>query len=267
MSHSLLPDGSIRSTTVLVADIAGFTGFSGRLGDRIVLPFGAYFDCMSREIHAQNGTIDEFTGDAVMAFWGAPDPDPDHAIDACRAALTCQRAIRVSGLADDSGHALRVRIGINSGSIFVGNIGSRGRLNYMVIGDTVKVAGRLESANKEYGTQIMIAEETRRLACDRVQVRELDSLAVYGRTSGLRIYELLGIAGEGTPEPNWVTLYEAGLTAYRERKFAAAIGFFQMLLVVRERDGASRAMIERCRRLIQAPPGKDWNATTAMDAK
>ena len=152
---------------------------------------------MSREVSGHGGTIDKFIGDAVMAFWGAPAANADHAVDACRAALACQQALRQSGLSDDGGRPLKVRIGINSGEVLVGNIGSEFRLNYTVIGDAVNVASRLEGANKEYGTDIIIGEETRRLAGDRIEVRELDRLTVYGREGGLAIYELLGIAEGG----------------------------------------------------------------------
>jgi adenylate cyclase len=258
------PGGSVRSMTVLFADLAGFTGLSERLGDRIVPLLGAYFDAMSREIQTQSGTIDKFIGDAVMAFWGAPVENPDHALAACRAALACQHKL---GLTDDRGRPLRVRIGINSGNMLVGNIGSDVRLNYTVIGDAVNVASRLESANKQYGTDIIIGEQTRHLAGDRILVRELDRVAVYGRQEGLRIFELIAITGEDASPPDWVALYEAGLAAYRERKFAAAISFFQKLIAVREGDGASRFMIDRCRALMEAPPGDDWKATTEMSAK
>ena len=188
------PGGSIRTVTILFADIAGFTGLSERLGDQIIPLLSGYLDLMSREVSGHGGTIDKFIGDAVMAFWGAPAANADHAVDACRAALACQQALRQSGLSDDAGRPLKVRIGINSGAVLVGNIGSEFRLNYTVIGDAVNVASRLEGANKEYGTDIIIGEETRRLAGDRIEVRELDRLTVYGREGGLAIYELLGIA-------------------------------------------------------------------------
>ena len=103
-----------------------------------------------------------------MAFWGAPAPNPDHAVDCCRAALACQRAMAEAGLVDDHGQPVKIRIGINSGDMLVGNIGSEVRLNYTVIGDAVNIASRLESTNKVYGSTIIIGPETRRLAGDRI---------------------------------------------------------------------------------------------------
>ena len=261
------PGGAMRTLTVLFADIAGFTGLSERLGDRIVPLLSSYLDTMSRAVSAHDGTIDKFIGDAVMAFWGAPAANADHAVDACRAALACQAALRASGLTDDRGQPLRVRIGINSGTMLVGNIGSEFRLNYTVIGDAVNVASRLEGANKEYGTDIIIGEETRELAGDRIQVRELDRLMVYGRAGGLAIYELLGIVEPGAEPPHWVALYESGLAAYRARDFAGAMASFQKLSAVRASDQPARIMRERCKQFLETPPGPDWEATNAMKTK
>jgi adenylate cyclase len=261
------PGGAIRNLTVLFADIAGFTGLSERLGDQIIPLLSSYLDTMSREVSGHGGTIDKFIGDAVMAFWGAPAANTDHAIDACRAALACQRALRASGLADDDGRPLRVRVGINSGDMLVGNIGSEVRLNYTVIGDAVNVASRLEGANKEYGTDIIIGEETRRLAGDRILVRELDRLMVYGRAGGMAIYELLDVAEHGANPPDWVASYQRGLSAYRSRDFAAAKGFFQQVLDARITDQPARMMLERCSQYLNSPPREDWDATNAMKAK
>jgi adenylate cyclase len=261
------PGGAIRPLTVMFADIAGFTGLSERLGDRIIPLLSSYLDTMSREVATHGGTIDKFIGDAVMAFWGAPAANANHAVDACRAALACQRALRTSELADDSGRPLRVRVGINSGDMLVGNIGSEVRLNYTVIGDAVNVASRLEGANKEYGTEIIIGEETRRLAGDKIQVRELDRLMVYGRAGGIAIYELLDVAENGAVPPDWVARYACGLAAYRARNFADAMGFFQQVLDARASDQPARMMHERCSQFLKAPPGDDWAATNEMKAK
>jgi adenylate cyclase len=261
------PGGSIRTLTVMFADIAGFTGLSERLGDQIIPLLSRYLDTVSREVSGHGGTIDKFIGDAVMAFWGAPAANPDHAVDACRAALACQRALHASGFADDQGRPVKVRIGINSGEMLVGNIGSEFRLNYTVIGDAVNVASRLEGANKEYGTDIIIGEETRRLAGARIQVRELDRLVVYGRTGGLAIYELLDATEDGAVPPHWVELYESGLAAYRAQDFVRAIALFQQVLAKKGADRPAEIMLERCQALRLSPPGKEWEAANAMKVK
>jgi adenylate cyclase len=259
--------GAVRPMSVMFIDLAGFTGMSERLGDRIIPLLSRYFDSVSAEVQNHNGTIDKFIGDAVMAFWGAPSSNPDHAVDCCRAALACRRAIEQAALVDDRGQPVRIRIGINSGDMLVGNIGSEVRLNYTVIGDAVNIASRLESTNKSYGSTIIIGPETRRLAGDRIMVRELDRLAVYGRAGGLQIYELLGMADEFDHAPGWVAAYEAGLAAWRARDFAAAVRAFERVLELRTDDAASTLMIERCRQQLDNPSGEDWDGTTIARTK
>src|SRR6202007_2452215 len=128
-----------------------------------------------------------------------------------------------AGLTDDQGKPLQIRIGINSGCMLVGNIGSELRLNYTVIGDTVNVASRLEGASKQYGTQILIGAETSRLIRDLFVVREIDKIAVYGRTEGLAVYELIGLEDVSGENRNWIASYEEGLSRYRQRDFLGAI--------------------------------------------
>lgn len=258
--------GAVRPMSVMFIDLAGFTGMSERLGDRIIPLLSRYLDVVSAQIQDAGGTIDKFIGDAVMAFWGAPSPNPDHAADCCRAALACQRAVEAAGLVDDRGERVKIRIGVNSGDMLVGNIGSEVRLNYTVIGDAVNIASRLESTNKSYGSTIIIGEETRRLAGERIVVRELDRLAVYGRAGGLRIYELLGMAGECGELREWVAAYEEGLAAWRAGDFAGAIGHFEQARTLNGADAASPVMIERCRHQIENP-AEDWDGTTVARSK
>lgn len=264
--------GTVRPMTVMFADIAGFTGLSERLGDQIIPLLSRYFGAISAEVQTHGGTIDKFIGDAVMAFWGAPAANPDHALACCRAALASQRAIVEQGICDDSGAPLQIRIGINSGDILVGNIGSDVRLNYTAIGDAVNVASRLEGANKQYGTKVMIGEETRRLAGNLIRVRELDRLAVYGRAAGSTIYELIGIADEHLDSTAgsavWVSRYEAGLAAYRSRDFSDAIRCFEEAHASRPGgDPPSRIMIERSQEAIAAPPDAGWTGTSVAETK
>lgn len=258
--------GAVRPMSVMFIDLAGFTGMSERLGDRIIPLLSRYLDVVSAQIQDCGGTIDKFIGDAVMAFWGAPSSNPDHAVDCCRAALACQRAVEQADIVDDHGAKVKIRIGINSGDMLVGNIGSEVRLNYTVIGDAVNIASRLESTNKSYGSTIIIGPETRRLAGDRIVVRELDRLAVYGRAGGLQIYELLGMAGECEELQPWVTVYEAGLAAWRTGDFAAAIGHFEQASKSRS-DAASSLMIERCKHQIANPTAEGWDGTTVARTK
>jgi adenylate cyclase len=261
------PGGTTRPLTVLFADVAGFTGISERLGGDIVPLIGAYLEHASNAVERNGGTVDKFIGDAVMAFWGAPQPDPDHALNACRAALAMLEAVRATGLVDDAGRPLRIRIGVNSGTVLVGNIGSSTRLNYTALGDAVNVASRLEGANKVYDTAIIIGEETRRLAGDRIVVRELDEIAVYGRTGGTAIFELVGLAGESPESLGWVAAYADGLRRYRDREWVEAIALFATVVAMRGGDRPSELMIERCSVLLEAPPETSWSGVTALRTK
>lgn len=265
------PGGQRQELTVMFTDLAGFTRLSERLGDRIVPLLAEYLGRMSREVAAGGGTVDKFIGDAVMAFWGAPMPNSAHAVDACRAALACQRMMRA--LASDGfgrfGADLSMRIGINTGEVIVGNIGSDDRLNYTAIGDAVNLASRLEALNKRYGTGIIIGEATRKAAGDAVIVRHLDVVAVYGRTVGTPVYELLAMADEPIDLCTyaWRKTYERGLTAYRGRRFLEAIAFFEAVISARGDDTASMRFIERCQAYAMDPPPARWDAITVLDTK
>ncbi|MBR0785163.1 adenylate/guanylate cyclase domain-containing protein [Bradyrhizobium iriomotense] len=261
------PGGSIQELSVMFIDIAGFTGLSERLGDRVVPLLSRYLDLTSEIIVANGGTIDKFIGDAVMAFWGAPQPQEDHALRCCRAALVCRRAVDESGLVDDLGQPLQIRIGINSGRMLVGNIGSELRLNYTVIGDAVNVASRLEGANKSYGTRILIGEATERLARGAILTREIESIAVYGREEGLSVHELIGIVDEGVTEAGWIADYEHGLANYRARRFAAALADFEAVLKQRAHDRPAELMRDRCRKFIAAAPDDAWRPVAALTSK
>jgi adenylate cyclase len=264
------PGGAVQELTVMFIDVAGFTGLSERMGDRVVPLLSDYLDLASEVIVANDGTIDKYIGDAVMAFWGAPTAQQDHALLCCRAALSCRRAIDRSELADDHGHPLQIRIGINSGRMLVGNIGSELRLNYTVIGDAVNVASRLESANKHYGTQILIGAETKRLVEGAIITREVDSITVYGRMEGLAVYELIDLAEEAGGEcrrARWLASYEQGLASYRDRDFVAAITCFEAVLHERPDDGPAALMLERCRSLEQSGADEKWLPIATLKSK
>ncbi|WP_229177203.1 adenylate/guanylate cyclase domain-containing protein [Bradyrhizobium ivorense] len=260
------PGGSIQELTVMFIDVAGFTGLSERMGDRVVPLLSRYLDVASEVIVAHGGTIDKFIGDAVMAFWGAPTAQAEHALLCCRAALACRQAIEAAGVRDDQGHLLQIRIGINSGRMLVGNVGSELRLNYTVIGDAVNVASRLEGANKHYATQILIGAETKRLVEGAMVTREIDRIAVYGRTEGLAVYELIGSA-TGDARPAWIIHYEEGLLKYRERDFAGARYCFEAALRQRPHDRPAELMLERCKLLEQPGADDEWSPVATLRSK
>jgi adenylate cyclase len=265
------PGGHHETLTVMFTDLAGFTAISEQLGDAVVEPLTEYLESSSGAITRGRGTIDKFIGDAVMAFWGAPVPNADHAADACAAALECQRllaeqrtdAIRTARM------PLRMRIGINSGSVLVGNIGSRDRLSYTVIGDPVNVASRLEPLNKLYDTEIIIGEETRRLAGERIVARRLDRVAVYGKSQGVAIYELVAMADDDTSESrDWIRAYEGGLDAYANRRWDEAIGLCEAAIAARgQPDRPALQLIGRCRRHQAVPPPADWTGLITLETK
>jgi adenylate cyclase len=262
------PGGSIQDLTVMFTDVAGFTGLSERLGDRVIPILSKYLDVTSEAIVANDGTIDKFIGDAVMAFWGAPTAQSNHALLCCRAALACRGAIERSGLSDDQGAPLQIRIGINSGRMLVGNIGSELRLNYTVIGDAVNVASRLEGVNKQYGTQILIGVETKRRVGDAFVTREVDNIAVYGRTEDLAVYELVGLPDDFADESTtWIASYEAGLSRYRGRDFAGAIVDFEAVLREKPGDRPAQLLLDRCRRFLQSGVDEDWQPVAALSTK
>ncbi|MFI5016519.1 MAG: adenylate/guanylate cyclase domain-containing protein, partial [Dongiales bacterium] len=265
------PGGQQETLTVLFADLAGFTSLSERLGAEVVPVLTRYLSSASDAIARESGTIDKFIGDAVMAFWGAPKTIEHHAEAACRAALACREALAQIRVPEAEGRTseLHLRIGINTGAMLVGNIGSEERLNYTVIGDAVNLASRLEAVNKVYGTEIVIGEATRRAAGAAIRVRELDTVAVYGRIGATAIFELLAMAevGGGAPEP-WVARYEAGLAAYRARRWSEAIAAFDETIALRPGGDEPAAMLlARCRQFLIDPPPADWAAVTVMGAK
>lgn len=180
--------------TILFSDIAGFTTLSEKMQpEEISHLLNIYLSEMTKIIFDQQGTIDKFIGDAIMAFWGAPLPDKDHAFHACQAALQMQRRLKeMRGKMAFQGYPqLFVRIGINTGMVIAGNMGSQELFDYTVLGDAVNVASRLEGANKEFGTSIIISDPVFEKVKNRVCVRLLGTVKVKGKTEAVKIYELL----------------------------------------------------------------------------
>lgn len=272
---SLVRDGSEarlgsqrRQLTLLFSDLAGFTRLTESDPDRMVDFLGAHLDDMSQVIHATGGTIDKFIGDSVMAFWNAPNQHDNPEVAACRAALAAHARFRTL-LADARWQFASppgLRIGINTGSALVGNIGSQERLNYTALGDTVNVASRFEALNKHYGTEILIGAETATALGAAFHLRKLDQVAVYGRRSGMFVYELIAEAGDAA-RPDWIDSYEEGLAAYFRRDWWQAQRHFAAAANGRGGDSPSHLMARRCENFLQTPPGPDWTGIAVAVTK
>src|SRR5262249_43477663 len=224
----------------------------------------------SEQVLATGGTVDKYIGDAVMAFWGAPEPHPGHALAACTAALRGQQALRRlrEKWAAEGKPPFRARIGIHTGEAVVGNIGSAARMNYTVIGDAVNLASRLEGLNKFYGTEILLSEDTFREAQGGVVARPLDWVSVKGKSKAVLVYELLGLKGEADPSSaEVVRVYAEALEHYRGQDWAGAVELFQRVLGLRPDDAPPREMLGRCRDYQAAPPGQGWDGVHRMESK
>jgi len=250
--------------TAFFSDLKDFTALSEKLPAREVVAFlNEYFSLASAAILENGGLIDKYIGDAIMAVFGAPIPSRTHAAQACAAALELRFHLAAAGRP-----AWATRIGIHSGPMVVGNIGSPQRLDYTAIGDTVNLASRLEGANKLYGTSLLVSEAVVREAGDGFESRELDLLAVKGRRQVLRVYELLGRQGEVTKELRACKQrFEAGLGWYRDRDFAKALDTFEALLAARPDDGPALLYVQRCRTFLGEPPAPDWDGGHHLTSK
>jgi adenylate cyclase len=255
--------GQTREMTIYFSDIAGMTSIAETMPpDELVHLLSRYFDEMTAVIAAQGGTVDKFIGDGIMAFWGAPVPTADHAARACEAALRSQRKLAsMRALPDVPGLAnIRARIGIATGNVLVGNVGSHDRFNYTVMGDTVNLASRLESLNKRYGTEILITHPTGEALRDWVVARPVGVVQVKGKRQSVEVWEPLCLASEDDAAARELArLFAEGLGAYLQRDFRGAAEQYKAALRVRPQDQPAAVLLERCRGFLSAPPPDDWN--------
>ena len=255
--------GETRELTLLFSDIAGFTSISERVApNALVAQLAEYLEAMTGVIRAEGGTIDKYIGDGIVAFFNAPALLPVHAAAACRAALAAQSALRAlhARWAAAGRPAFPTRIGLNTGEVLVGNIGTPERFAYTAIGDAMNLAGRLEGLNKTYGTALLASEAVRAAAGSGFEWRRLDRVAVVGRRQGTLVFELLGESGRSPPAMLLARdRYEAALDDYFAGRFGEAGAGFADAALLRPGDRAADVMAQRARNLAQTPPGPDWN--------
>jgi adenylate cyclase len=263
--------------SILFCDMQGFTAFSeGMTPAALVNVLNRYMTVMSEAIRRNNGIVDKYIGDGIMAFWGPPFTSAEeHPGLACLAALD-----QLAGLAAFRAELpeliglrrgvpeLDMRIGIATGDVVVGNIGSEQTRNYTVIGDTVNLASRLEGANKTYGTHVLINETANQFAADLVETREIDQVLVVGKSEPQRIFELLGRKGEiGGERLTLRDAFEEGLAAYRRQDWRGARTAFEACLRTTPGDGPSKVFLGRVDRLCTAVPSRDWNGVWSLVEK
>ncbi len=255
--------------TVLFADLVNFSALAENVAPReLIRLLNNYFSVMTEIIMDHKGTVDKFIGDAIMAFWGAPLPLAEHASLACKAALGMQAAMHglSESLESQGFRQIATCIGIHSGPVVAGNVGSRRRFNYTVMGDTVNLAARLQGTNKTYGTKIILSEATRRRLSGAFLLRELDLIQVRGRTQAVTIYELIDyMPPAGLPD--WVQFFEAGRTDFMEGKLEEAATRFEQILALHPYDPPTKLFLERCRKYLDKKQIQNYKDPVVLEHK
>ncbi len=264
--------GTQQLGSVLFSDIRSFTTISEALGAReTVAMLNEYFTYMIDVIFRHKGILDKYIGDAIMAIFGSPFPGPDDADNAVASANDMIRALRILNLGRmGQGHQeIKIGVGINTGELVSGNIGSPKRMDYTVIGDTVNLAARLEGATKTYGVQVLLSENTVKHLKKPGRHRELDLIQVKGKTQPVGIYEALDHHDDNSL-PNITDVlgnFSEGLKFYRQRDWTKSIGCLEKALKAFPNDGPSKLYLKRCGIYMENPPAKDWDGAFVMLTK
>ncbi len=262
--------GELKELTVMFADIRGFTAMSeGMTPDELVRLLNEYLGEMTDIIFCRWGTLDKYIGDAIMAFWGSPFPQEDHAQRACTAALDmCARLEELNTQWRAAGRkTLAIGVGVNTGPVNVGNMGSDKRLAWTVMGDNVNLASRLEGLTKEYGVRIVMSEGTWQQVARDFIARDLDRIRVKGKAQPVGIYELVDLAGNGSRHADLIAGFADAMAAYRRREWEAAAQRFQSLTERFPDDGPSRVFLARSCEFMVASPPPDWDGVYVMKTK
>ncbi|MCL1471753.1 GAF domain-containing protein [Argonema antarcticum] len=264
--------GERKEVTILFSDIRGYTTLTENLGAaKVVSLLNQYFETMVEAVFNHEGTLDKFIGDALMAVFGAPLPLKDHAWLAIQTALDMRRRLAIFNhrriIAAQP--QIHIGIGISSGDVVSGNIGSQKRMDYTVIGDGVNLSSRLEGVTKEYGCDIILSEFTYNLCGDRIWVRELDKIRVKGKHEAVTIYELIGNRTQSLKDSDheFLAHYGAGREAYLARDFFRAIANFENAQKIRSFDQAIAVHLERAQKYLLEPPPESWDGVYSMTTK
>lgn len=261
--------GERREVTVLFSDVAGFTTIAEALpAETLPTMLNQYLSRMTRIIFHYDGVLDKYIGDAVMAFWGAPVPNPHHPLAACQAAwdmyqetlafrAELRRFVPRAYLIPEVAR-FDIRIGVSTGETVVGNMGSDQRFDYTLLGDNVNLASRLEGINKQYGTRILVSEATFAQVKDKVITRRLDKVAVKGKRKGVNIYELRGLGKPDAREQKFIQDFEKAQAGYTKGDFKQALELFKKCQRLNPADIACQVYISRCKELIKHKP-QDWD--------
>ena len=264
------PGGESKQMSILFSDIRRFTDISESLtANELVSLLNEYLTEMTEVLFHHWGTLDKYIGDAIMGFWNSPYPQPDHANRACSTALDMQARLNELNKkwVAEGGRALYSGIGINTGAVNVGNMGSDKRFAWTVIGDNVNLASRLEGATKEYHVNIIVAGGTFEAARESFVFRELDYIRVMGKQQPVRIYELLDFALNRGNHEERIQLWMQGLELYRRAAWEEAISAFEDVLKRCPDDGPSIVFIERCEERAREAHAEPWDGVWVMKTK
>ncbi|MDR2575813.1 MAG: adenylate/guanylate cyclase domain-containing protein, partial [Treponema sp.] len=269
--------GTKRHMSAIFTDLQGFSNISEKLdAERLVSLLNLYLTSMSDAILAQKGTIDKYEGDAIVAFFGAPVEIPDHAVRVCDSAIAMKRIeaeLNVKILEEKiSPTPLLTRIGINTGNMVAGNMGTGNKMNYTIMGNAVNLASRLEGVNKQYGTWILVSEDTIRETDGRYLTRKLDRVRVVGIQEPVRIYELLDTLETADPQKKKLAeIFQQALDCYEKWDWKAAEQGFRESLALEANNQKGRnpsaLYLERCGRFLTKPPGEDWDGVNNLKEK
>ncbi len=257
--------GDRKELTIFFSDLQGFTAISENLDpDQLIQLLNDYLSAMTDIILEENGTIDKYEGDAIIAFWNAPLETPDHAVRAVSAALRCQKRLAEMRplFREQCGHDMYMRIGVNSGPAVVGNMGSSNRFDYSMLGDAVNLAARLEGANKQFDSYTMISESTHALLGNAFFCRELARLTVVGRKEAVRVYEPF-LDSERQQREKEFKIFTAGLKAFYDGNFETAVIKFKLIA---NRDPSARSYLDKCTSLQGDPPA-EWHGVWELTSK